>query len=99
MSRITSGDFRPAKGRARQAELGAEMQHAVAVNSAAMLEGLGRPYSVSERSSPRRSARSTCGPADYAPLAAMIPPCCAKLRNSSKAAFSRAAIRPRCRRR
>jgi len=49
MSRITSGDSRPAKGRARQAELGAEMQHAVAVNSAAMLKGLDRPYSVSER--------------------------------------------------
>jgi hypothetical protein len=48
MSRITSGDSRQAKGRARQAELAAEMQRAVAVNSAAMLQGLGRPYSLAE---------------------------------------------------
>jgi hypothetical protein len=49
MSRITSGDSRPAKGRARQAELAEEMKHAVAVNSAAMLKGLGRPYSLAEQ--------------------------------------------------
>jgi hypothetical protein len=48
MSHITSDDPRPARGRQRQAELAAEMKKAVEVNSAAMLGGLGRPYTVAE---------------------------------------------------
>jgi len=43
MSRITTDDPRPARGRQRQAELAAEMKQAVAVNSAAMIADLGRP--------------------------------------------------------
>jgi hypothetical protein len=49
MSRITPGDSRPAKGRARQAELADEMTTAVQINSTAMLAGLGRSYTVAER--------------------------------------------------
>jgi hypothetical protein len=49
MSRITTDDPRPARGRQRQVELAAEMTHAVRVNSEAMLRGLGRPYSIGER--------------------------------------------------
>jgi hypothetical protein len=48
MSKITSDDPRPARGRQRQTELAAEMSMAVQVNSAAMLAGLGRPHSVAE---------------------------------------------------
>ena len=48
MSKITSDDPRPARGRQRQAQLAAEMKHAVTVNSAAMLSGLGRPHTVAE---------------------------------------------------
>jgi hypothetical protein len=48
MSKITSDDPRPARGRQRQAELGAEMKSAVAINSRVMLRGLNRPVSQSE---------------------------------------------------
>jgi hypothetical protein len=48
MSLITSGDPRPARGRKRQAELAAEMKKAVEINSAIMLNSLGRPYSIGE---------------------------------------------------
>lgn len=49
MSRITPGDSRPAKGRARQAELADEMKTAVQINSTALLAGLDRPYTVAEK--------------------------------------------------
>jgi hypothetical protein len=48
MSKISGGDPRPARGRQRQAELAAEMKAAVAVNSASMLAGLGRPHTIAE---------------------------------------------------
>lgn len=49
MSKITSGDPRCSRGRKRQTELGLEMKETVALTSKAMLDGLGRPYSVGER--------------------------------------------------
>jgi hypothetical protein len=49
MSKITSGDPRPARGRQRQAELAAEMKISVQHNVAAMLAGLGREPTEVER--------------------------------------------------
>jgi hypothetical protein len=48
MSKITSDDPRPARGRKRQAELAAEMKKAVEINSVIMLKALGRPYTIGE---------------------------------------------------
>jgi hypothetical protein len=49
MSKITSGDPRPAAGRARMKELANAHRHEIAILAEAMIRGLGRPATELEQ--------------------------------------------------